>query len=153
MFLYGLVLFVYISFLSGVIYFDLRYYKIPDWMTLPAIVLFILYCILKNCELWDIIIRIASSGGMLLIVGFLISFLLKKDTIGGGDIKLITAVGLYKGWQEALLIIFLGSFSALISTLVLVILKKQKMDENIPFGFYVAVSGIFYEGIIMVRGM
>jgi leader peptidase (prepilin peptidase) / N-methyltransferase len=149
MILYYTALSLYILLLAGVMYFDLKQFIIPNWLTLPAIALALLFCLLSRFGYLDIALRIASTGGMFLAAGFLTSFFLKKETIGGGDIKLITAVGLYKGWQEGLLIIFFSAVSALVSVLVLTALKKRKMEDRIPFGFYIALCGILYEGIEM----
>ena len=47
---------------------------------------------------------------------------LKKDALGGGDIKLSGAVGLLLGWQRLLLALFIASLSA---SVVLVLLKRK----------------------------
>lgn len=145
MMLYWLALFTYILMLSIVIYFDSRYFIIPDWLTLPAIGLALLYCVAGHAGTWDIVLRISLTGGLFFITGLLTSILLKKETLGGGDIKLITVVGLYKGWQEGLLIVFFSAVSALVSVLVLSALRKRKVDERIPFGVYIAICGILME--------
>ena len=71
-------------FLSGVIYFDLKYYKIPDFLTIPAIVVFLILCFLKGVDFPDIVLRIVSTGGLFMMAGLLTSYFLKKETIGGG---------------------------------------------------------------------
>lgn len=148
---YWFTIFIYIFFMAGVIYFDLRYYKIPNWLTLPAIAFFLLICILKRFELTDILARIASTAGLLLLSGLATSFFLKKEAIGGGDIKLVLAIGLYKGWEDGLLIIFFGAFSALSSIMVSTALKKRTIEEPIPFGFFIALCGILFQGYEIIN--
>jgi Flp pilus assembly protein protease CpaA len=140
-------LIAYVLLLALTLYFDAKSYIIPNWMTLPAIALFLAFCIITHVEWPEILVRVLSTGGMFFIAGLATSLLLKKETIGGGDIKLITAVGLYKGWQDGMMIIFFSAFSALACVLALSALKKRKLDERIPFGFFIAICGIFVEAV------
>jgi leader peptidase (prepilin peptidase)/N-methyltransferase len=136
---------VYLLMLAGAAYFDVRRYIIPDWITLPGIGVALFYCLVNGFGISDIVLRILSTGGLFFAVGFLTSCFLKKETIGGGDIKLMTAVGLFKGWEQGLFIILLSAFSALVSSLVLAALKKRKLEEPIPFGFFIAVCGVLVD--------
>ncbi len=137
---------IYIIFLAAVIYFDHKSFIIPNGLTFPAIALFLFFCIITKIGIWDILLRMAATGGVFIVAGLLTSLVLKKETIGGGDIKLITAIGLFKGWQDGLFIIFLSAVSALVCVLVLVVLKKRKMEDPIPFGFYIALCAVIFEG-------
>ena len=141
----GIISFVYILFLLGVIYFDARYFIIPNWLTFPAIGLFLICCIFQKVGIVDILLRILLSGGIFLVAGCATSFFLKKETLGGGDIKLITAVGLYLGWQVGIFIIFVSALSALVCVMVLAALKKRKLDDRIPFGFFIGLCGLIYQ--------
>ena len=59
--------------------------------------------------------------------------ILKKESLGGGDIKLLFMVCLYVGTYEGLLILFL---SCLIGLLFVVILKERK----IAFGPSISIA-------------
>ena len=52
---------------------------------------------------------------------------LKKDALGGGDIKLSGAVGLLLGWQRLLLGVIIASISA--SVILLILSRKSQTDE------------------------
>lgn len=132
----------YLILLIAVMYYDLKHYRIPDWLTFPAMAVFLLFCIVNRADFIDIVLRIAFSGGMFFIVGLITSLWLKKETLGGGDIKLITAIGLYKGWQDTMVLILFSAISAALSVLILVVMKKRKMNDKIPFGFFIALNGI-----------
>jgi leader peptidase (prepilin peptidase) / N-methyltransferase len=142
---------IYLAFLLGAIVFDLKTYTIPNWLTLPAIAVFFVFCLLKKAGIGDILLRVASTGGVFFLAGLATSYFLKKETIGGGDIKLITAIGLFKGWQDGLFIMFFSALSALISVLALVALKKRRMEDRIPFGFFIGLCGILYEGVKQIE--
>lgn len=70
---------------------------------------------------------------------------LKKEVLGGGDIKLITLIGLYKGWPLILVIILISSLSAILSAGILHLLKKKNIREAIPYGFYIGVCSLLLE--------
>ena len=62
----------------------------------------------------------------------------KKESLGGGDIKLSFLFGLILGWQLGLLTIAIGAFLAFPIALY-VTLKKEKSSE-IPFGPYLILG-------------
>lgn len=77
-------------------------------------------------------------------------FLFKKESMGGGDIKLLFTFGLVFGWKMSIISIFIASFIALpFAVYYNVKYKNQKYiddDEiptnSIPFGPFLAVSAI-----------
>lgn len=60
--------------------------------------------------------------------------------IGGGDVKLVAAAGLFLGWKKILLALAIGSVSALVIHVALMALKKK--GRVLAFGPYLA-AGIF----------
>lgn len=72
-------------------------------------------------------------------------FLFKKESMGGGDIKLLFVFGLVLGWPLAILTILLGSIVGL--PLSLIVLYKKK-DHEIPFGPFLSIAALI---IILTR--
>ena len=66
-------------------------------------------------------------------------FLFKKESMGGGDIKLLFIFGLVLGWPIAVLSILLGSIIGL--PMSLIILYKTKNHE-IPFGPFLSIGAL-----------
>ena len=66
-------------------------------------------------------------------------FLFKKESMGGGDIKLLFLFGLVLGAPVAILSIFLASFIAL--PISLLILYRNKTNI-IPFGPFLSISAM-----------
>ena len=78
-------------------------------------------------------------GGGVLAISLLMDIILKKESLGGGDIKLIAVMGLYLGMDASL-------FAMLISCilgLIFVLIRKgihPNAEDHFPFGPAIAVS-------------
>ena len=66
-------------------------------------------------------------------------FLFKKESMGGGDIKLLGIFGIMFGYMMAMFSVFLAALIGLPISLIL--LKKNKSHE-IPFGPFLAAAAI-----------
>ena len=66
-------------------------------------------------------------------------FLFKKESMGGGDIKLMFLFGLVLGPYRSVICIFLASFIGLPVSLIVLYKKKEHI---IPFGPFLAISAI-----------
>ena len=70
---------------------------------------------------------------LLYLIAYLGSKALKKEALGGGDIKLYAFIGFVLTWQQGLLSLFIASFLGLIYALFTK--KKEKMLPLVPFIF------------------
>lgn len=73
-------------------------------------------------------------------------FLFKKESMGGGDIKMMFVFGLVLGWPTAILSIFFSSFIALPASFVL--MAKNDAHE-IPFGPFLVIAAM----ILLLSGI
>ena len=81
----------------------------------------------------------AALGGGLL---FLLLTILSKGAIGGGDIKLIAALGLWLGIRPLLCVIMYGFLAGGAAALFLLVTKQKKRRDYFAYGPYFALSGI-----------
>lgn len=80
--------------------------------------------------------------------GFILLWLLKqgfyfltgKDGVGGGDLKLLAAVGAWLGWQMLPGVLLIGSISALMFVALLMLTKRYKNTQPIAFGPWLALA-------------
>ena len=86
------------------------------------------------------VIGLLVGGGFLYIVGLIAEWILKKEAMGMGDVKLLGMLGALYGWKCALLTIFLGSFIGSIIGFILIIKGVHKKGTHLPFGPYLALS-------------
>ena len=83
-------------------------------------------------------IAAALGGGLL----FFLLTVLTKGAIGGGDIKLVAAMGLWFGYQSLLTIIMYGLLAGGTAALLMLIAKQKQRNSYFAYGPYFALSGI-----------
>lgn len=133
-----------VSLLMIVLVSDMNYMIIPDEVT----IVLSLIIIVTSFFLYGIeggIFRVLSGIVMFFIMyGFMLlgNFIFKKESLGGGDIKLMFIVGLVVHPFLGLFVIFLASFIALPVSLFLYFINKEHI---IPFGpFLVSALAFVY---------
>lgn len=148
--------FVFISTMVVIFFIDLDYQIIPDKITLPGIPLsfiagafFLPDPFLRKAELgWkNSLIGLLSGFLLFLLIAELARLILKKDAMGGGDIKFMTMLGAVLGWKGVLLTTFLSSFLGSFVGISMAFLQKQAGPKKIPFGPFIAVGAsicLFY---------
>lgn len=115
---------------------DWRTYEIPFSLNICIFVLGILRVILDFSHLLDYLIGFCVVSGFLLILYYATG----GRGIGGGDVKLMAAAGLFLGWKNILLALALGSIIG--SVIHIVLMKTCKKDRVLAFGPYLS-AGIF----------
>ena len=131
---------------------DIKYMIIPDEVLIFfSIVLIILklYIYFKTENITSYIdigyelIFILLDGLIMFIIMYLIrlfgNMLFKKDSMGGGDIKMMTYISFILGWKLSIVVIFLASFLALPLSIINIYKKNEHM---LPFGPYLAVAAL-----------
>ena len=131
-----------VSLLVTVIVSDITYLIIPDELLVVASIYFIIIQILN--------IGISDTGKQILtgILLFAIMYtimiignkMLKKESLGGGDIKMMFVFGLILDPLLGALSIFLGSLIALPISLILL---KKESEKVIPFGPFLLLALTF----------
>lgn len=130
----------FISMLLIIIISDYQTMIIPDSVLVVASIMLIIELFIKNGV--NVYINIFDG-----IISFMIMFLLKKlgdflfkkESMGGGDIKLMGVIGLVLNYKLAIVTIFLASIIGL--PISLLILFKNKTNI-IPFGPFLSISAI-----------
>ena len=123
---------------------DITYFIIPDELLIFFTGYFLIIIALNNgviTALWSIL-----SGFLLFSVMYIImlfgNFIFKKETLGGGDIKMMFVFGLVLHPIIGIFSIFLSSLIALPISIILLWKKNQNL---IPFGpFLIIGSAILY---------
>lgn len=77
-------------------------------------------------------------GLLILPIPFIIPIFFNEDSIGGGDIKLVGALGFYLGLTKGILAMIIGlSLSTIVS-----LLQKKHRNQLVPLAPYLAIGSI-----------
>lgn len=85
---------------------------------------------------------------VMLLIGILGKIIYRKDTLGGGDIKLFTALGLCTGAEGILTIFVISTFVTAFHLAILLAKKLVKPGEQRPLVPYIAISSTIYMVIL-----
>ena len=78
------------------------------------------------------------------LIIFVYKKLRNKEGMGLGDAKLLSALGFWFGWYSIPFIIFLSSLTGLLFVLPSLLLKKRKLNSQIPFGPFLILGLTIY---------
>lgn len=125
------------TLLLGIAVTDWRHYLIPDEYTWGGLMVGLLFALLGGpAVVTDAAVGAFLGFGLLYFVAWAGEKLLKKEAMGGGDIKMMAMVGSFVGWRGVLLTIFGG---ALLGTIIFVpiAIRRKKL---VPFGVFLAAA-------------
>lgn len=117
---------------------DLEGYIIPDRFIAAGVVLFAVTLLIEPepfRRLADGLLGGVGVGGGLLLLSLYMDKRLKRETLGGGDIKLLFLTGLFFGWKANLLCLTLACVAGIVWGLA-----GKRRGEAIPWGPSIAVG-------------
>lgn len=138
------------SILIIIIISDYKYYIIPDELIIAGILLIGISQFLigggalSNFQWKEAFLNLLFSlgnglGSFLLMYGIKLfgDWLFKKESMGGGDIKLMFIIGMSLDFPLSIITIFVAS---IIGLPIALILLKRKSTHEIPFGPFLSVA-------------
>ena len=161
----------FVEFITGWLFAFLAWQFYGDWMHLVPILIFTCWLIalmmidMKTMLLPDSLTLSLLWLGLLVnsfhlftdlksavwgaIVGYVFLYCLnksyeiirKKTGMGGGDFKLVAALGAWIGWAYLPFLLFIASLLALVLILLRRVIKKIDFNDPIPFGPFLAIGG------------
>ncbi len=160
---------VFMSILICSTYIDLDHMIIPDRFTIGAAAVGLLLSFIfpaLHGQSGDLIVVDNLRSLILAAIGLLIGsatvlwialfseIVLRKETMGFGDVKFLGAIGAFTGWEGGLFAIFggaiLGTAGLVVFLLIRPFLKKRPDDDSglfgrvVPFGPMLAAGGLLY---------
>ena len=145
-----LMLIILSIFFIVIFFIDLDHFIIPNELTFPLMIIGFLKSFDPNVNLnlFPNYMESLIGGvfGYILIWGIITLYMKirKKEGMGLGDAKLLSAIGFWFGWYSIPYVIFLSSLSALLIALPSLINKSKSMSSQIPFGPYLIFGTIAY---------
>lgn len=136
------ILIILLSILSVTLISDFKYYYISDRVIITGIILIYIVHFIFEKEYFNITDYTLSGLGMfilMLIIKIIGDKVFKRESLGGGDVKLMSIVGLTFGSiYTSLCSLFISSIIALVVSL----LERKKEENIIPYGPFLIIGTI-----------
>jgi|SRR5579863_934268 len=135
---------LFFSALLVVTFIDFEHQIIPDVITLPGMLAgLIASSTILPPGFLNSAIGLLGGGGLFYVVAALGHLILRRDAMGGGDIKLIAMIGAFLGWRAMLLTILLGSLAGTCFGVFLILFRGAKRETLLlPFGSFLALGAV-----------
>lgn len=129
---------------------DLKLQIIPNRLTLAMFELGLIFTFAQviadvNVGIVVLIYNILGmvvGGGIFLLITLIGGAIAGKEAMGFGDVKLMGALGLFFGWYNIILISVIAFLLAAIVSVVILIARRKKINEYIPFGPFIVIGAI-----------
>lgn len=137
---------VYGAFYSSLLvvtFIDWDHQIIPNRITFPGIAIGLLSAAtVLSGSFADAVLGVALGGGLLWAVAVGAEWVLKKEAMGFGDVKLLAMIGAFLGWKAVLVTLFVGALAGSVIGLALLGLRLKQRGEPIPFGPFLALGAL-----------
>ena len=154
-YLFGLTLTTLLFFILSIgfiiiFFIDLKHFIIPNQLTFPLMAIGFFKTFNPNLNqyffpnLIDSMIGGVVGYSIIWIIIFAYKKLRKKEGMGLGDAKLLSAIGFWFGWMSIPFILFFSSFIALAYALPSLLNKSKNMSSSIPYGPYLVLGCVLY---------
>ena len=141
-----LFLFLFTAALVAIAFIDLDHKIIPDVISLPGILVGLIFSFFPSAGLSPVDALIGAVGGaaFLLLVGVAFEKVTGREGMGGGDVKLLAMIGAWMGWKALPFILLLSSFTGAVIGGLSLAVSRQGMRSRIPFGPFLALGALLF---------
>jgi leader peptidase (prepilin peptidase)/N-methyltransferase len=129
------VLLVLISFI------DIEHMVIPDFLMLIGIGSGVAYSVCSG-SIVESLTGACFGFLFMFILSSAAKYALKKEAMGDGDIKLLVMLGANLGIERTLLSVLFASLTGAAAGISLILLKKMKKEDYIPFAPFLALGAV-----------
>lgn len=130
---------LFASALIALGFIDYFHQILPDEITLPGLLLALLYAFFRpDLSLRQALIGAVAGASFLLFIYAAYYFLRKKEGLGMGDVTMMLFVGAYAGWLKAFLTLIVASLAGAAVGLFLIYFRKKDLYFVLPFGTFLA---------------
>lgn len=119
---------------------DAREQILPDGLLIAAAVVRLVFWVIEGhslLALGGMAIGALSISVPLLLLSLLMDKVLGRESMGGGDIKLMAVLGLYFPWQQMVFLLLASCLVGIVGGLI-----SAKRGKPFPFGPYIALGAI-----------
>lgn len=126
-------------FLALIIFTDFEQYVIFNKMLAPFALVGVLAVVHLNLPVVERILAAAIGGGLFLLIS-----ILTRGGIGGGDIKLVAALGIWLGAEVLLNVVIMACVLGGIVALILILAKLKDRKSYFAYGPYFSLAAMYF---------
>lgn len=134
--------------LIAVTFIDLATYEIPDVISLGGVIAGLAFSAAypsvfdadgRLLSVSRSAVGALSGSAAIYIMGLLGTIAFNKEAMGGGDVKLMGAIGAFLGWKLAILAFFIAPFFGAVFGLIV---KARHNKSVIPYGPFLSLGAV-----------
>lgn len=123
---------------------DYRKQIIPDRLTLSIFEVGAVFAFIQGFSsinlFYDKLLGMIVGCGIFLLITLIGGLIAGKEAMGFGDVKLMGALGLIFGLTSIVMIAVISFLIGAIISIILLVTRKKKSDEYIPFGPFIILA-------------
>lgn len=135
---------IIVSSLIVVFFTDLKYGIIPDKILLLATMVVAFYLLFINPQA-SLVNLVSGAATFLFFIAIAIGFsvLLRKESMGGGDIKLAFLLGLFLGFPNIVISLYVAFLTGGLTGIILILWRKKSFRKaTLPFGPFLVLGAV-----------
>ena len=132
---------IFVAALIALFAIDLEHQILPDLITLPGIILGLVFSVFLPPGLRDALLGTVVGGGTLWLIAEGWSRLRNIEAMGFGDVKMLAMIGAFLGWKLVILTFVLSSLVGGAFATALLVSRRTTWTTAIPYGTFLAIAG------------
>jgi leader peptidase (prepilin peptidase)/N-methyltransferase len=133
---------VFVVLLIALFGIDLHHQILPNVITLPGIVIGLVFSMVAPPGWRDSLIGIALGGGILYAIAAGYYAVRREEGLGMGDVKMLAMIGAFLGWKAVLVTLILSSFAGALVGVGMIALSRGSMRLALPFGTFLSLGAV-----------
>lgn len=121
---------------------DLEHQILPNSITLPGIVIGVLFSLSGPPGWRASLLGVLLGGGVLYAIAWGYYAVRREEGLGMGDVKMLGMIGAFLGWQAVLLTLVLASLSGAVIGVAMIAFQRGSMKYALPFGTFLAIGAV-----------
>lgn len=131
------------SLLIVIAFIDLRWFCIPNSLVLIGLFIALIQrFILEGATVFSPFIGLSAGAIMLWLPGLLGRIIGRQNGMGAGDIKFAAVLGLFLGWQNVVLVVWLACLIGAIYGMIGMLSGRLHRKSRIPLGFFLSLISV-----------
>ena len=130
--------------LVSVFVIDYRKQIIPNRLSLAILEVALIFAFITGLSSSNLflnkVLGMLVGGGTFLLITWIGGLIAGKEAMGFGDVKLMAGLGLMFGLMDTIMIAVSSFLLGAVISIILLVTKKKKGDEYIPFGPFIIIA-------------